>query len=52
MEMELETGPAAAGTESKVLCSTISALAYPSSSCSSHAFNKILFFLMLFKSSN
>lgn len=31
MEMELETGPAAPGTESKDLCATISALAYPSS---------------------
>lgn len=35
METEPETGPAAAGTESTDLCATISALAYPSSSCAS-----------------
>lgn len=38
MEMELETSPAAAGTESKDLCATITALAYPSSSSSSNHF--------------
>lgn len=39
--MELETNPAAAGTESTDLCAIASALAYPSSSGSSHVFTKI-----------
>lgn len=41
MEMELDTSPAAAGTESADLCSTITALAYPSSLCRSHVFTEI-----------
>lgn len=46
MEMELEAGPGAAGTESTDLCATVSARAYPSSS------NHNPLFLMLVISSN